>query len=512
MGKLFKRRKKTILYNPMELTEELKKLGESYDRKTTGLYYLVVLFVAVAFGFFFELGIFGILATVLAYFFFVPQLMYNQKKHAYEQRRFADINSYMHQMIQSFTRTKKIRSSLYETRNTFTSGKMHDVLVEAIDIIENDRLPKNADEQMRSDPRAATKVALKLVEKHYGCEKLRILHDFLIKAEERGGECIEEFALLEKEREIWKAAVMKYHDNLKAQRNFGCGTYLFLMGVCIFLMNYMESVGICIMEESITQLVNMAMLILFIIFFVFMDKRLNTNLLKEPVVMSQKKVDTLYSYIQGFDSKKERRKYLSAGILSCVVAAIVVITEPSFTRLFIAAAIVALGFNVHRIQLAYTVKVLKSEMEKEFPKWLFDMLLLLQRESVEGSIFLSTEKAPPILKGELQRISLALQSTPHSADIYMSFLADFGNQNVEETMRTLYSLAVGTGGEKQKVMGVIIDENIVHLARAEEQGMEDKMSYSMFIEYLPSLVATGVLMGYMVVIMSVAFLYLNSMI
>ena len=510
MGKLFKRRKKTILYNPMELTEELKKLGESYDRKTTGLYYLVVLFVAVAFGFFFELGLLGILATVIAYFFFVPQLIYNQRKHAYEQRRFTDINSYMHQMIQSFTRTKKIRSSLYETRNTFTSGKMHDVLVDAIDIIENDRLPKNADEQMRSDPRTATKEALKLVEKHYGCEKLRILHDFLIKAEERGGECIEEFALLEKGREIWKTAVMKYHDNLKAQRNFGSGTYLFLMGVCIFLMNYMDSIGISIMAESITQLVNMAMLILFIVFFVFMDKRLNTNLLKDPIVMSQKKVDTLFSYMLGFDSKKERRKYISVAILSLVLAGWIILSDISMTSIFIGAAVVAAGFNVHRIQLANTIRQVKAEIEKEFPKWWFDMLLLLQRESVEGSLFLSIEKAPPILKGELQRVSAALQQEPHSADVYMSFLADFGNQNVEETMRTLYSLAVGTGGEKQKVMGVIIEGNVIHLSRAEEQSLEDKMSYSVIIEYLPSLVATGVLMGYMVVIMSVAFAYLGT--
>ena len=507
MGKLFKRRKKSILYNPMELTEELKKLGESYDKKTAGLYYMAVLFVAAAFGFLFELGVLGIMATVLAYFFFVPQLIYNQRKHAYEQRRFADINSYMHQMIQSFTRTKKIRSSLYETRNTFTFGKMHDVLVDAIDIIENDRLPKNADEQMRSDPRAATKEALKLIEQHYGCEKLRILHDFLIKAEERGGDCIAEFALLEKGREIWKSAVMKYHDTLKAQRNFGSGTYLFLMGICIFLMNYMESLGISIMGEMITQLVNMAVLILFIVFFVFMDKRLNTTLLKDPVIMSQKKVDTLFSYMQGFDSKKERRKYISVAILCCVLAGWIVLADISFTRIFIGAAIAVAGFNVHRMQLAYTVRQVKNEIEKEFPKWLFDMLLLLQRESVEGSIFLSVEKAPPILKGELQRISIGLQSSPHSADIYMSFLADFGSQGIEETMRTLYSLAVGTGGEKQKVMGVIIESNMIHLSRAEEQSLEERMSRSVFLEYLPSLEATGVLMGYMVVIMSVVFSY-----
>lgn len=510
MGKMFKKRKNTILYNPMELTEELKKLGESYDKKTTGLYYLVVLFIAIAFGFFFELGYLGIIATALAYFFFVPQLIYNQKKHAYEQRRFTDINSYMHQMIQSFTRTKKIRSSLYETRNTFTSGKMHDILVQAIEIIENNQLPDSVSDDIRKDPRATTKEALKLIEKHYGCEKLRILHDFIIKAEERGGDCIAEFALLEKGREIWKAAVMKYHDNLMSQRNFGSGTYLFLMCVCIFLMNYMESVGISIMGEQITQLVNMAMLILFVVFFVFMDKRLNTNLLRDPVVMSQKKVDALYSYTQGFDSKKERKKYIAVAILSCMVAAAILALDLSFTSLFIAAAIIAVGFNVHRIQLANAIRTIKAEIEKEFPKWLFDMLLLLQRESVEGSIFLSVEKAPPILKGELQRISIGLQNAPHSADIFMSFLADFGNQNVEETMRTLYSLAVGTGGEKQKVMGVIIESNIIHLSRSEEESLEDKMSYSMIIDYLPSLVATGVLMGYMLVIMAVAFTYLNT--
>ena len=502
-----KRRRKTRLISPMQLTGELQKLGEKYDRKTAGLYYLAVLFVAIGFGFLFELNYFLIAFVGIVYLFFVPQMIYNQKKHAYEMRRFEDVNAYMHQMIQSFVRTRNVALSMNETKKTFTEGKMLVILSDATELIENF---KPANEEEEKDPRAAEKRAFALIEEKYGCEKLRMLHDFLIKATERGGACVTEFSLLEKSRELWKDAVMEYYEKIKAQRNYGSLLYMVIMIVCIFLMNFMERMGLRIADESFTQVANALMLVMFNVFFTFMDKRLNANLLRDPRVMSQDTADMYFKYMQGFESKRERKKYIGIAILSVVLAVGLVLYRPEVSSLFLAAAIVAVGFNAHQFILSLTVRALKKEIDKEFPKWLFDMLLLLQRESVEGAMFKSVERVSPVLKGDLQRVCVALATTPQSADVYMSFLADFKNPNISETMRTLYSLSVGTGGEKQKVMGVIIESNIVHLSNAEKKSIEDKGSYSGFLEALPVFVASGALMLYMIALMTVSFVYMTS--
>ena len=508
-----RKNRRNMIYNPMQLTEELKKLGETYDRKTASLYYTVILFLTVAFGFFMELHPVLIVVTAVAYFFFVPQLLYNQKKHIYEKRRFQDVNSYMHQMVQSFLRTRNIPMSLRETLNTITSGPLHDILTEGMELMDNPNEQEWTKEELKDgfDPRIAEEKIMKKVETVYGCEKLRTLHDFLLKAERRGGESAAEFGLLEKTRMLWESAVEEYHQTLQAERTYGCIMYVFVMIIDIVLMRYLESVNLGVSSEWLTQTVNTVMLILFLVFFLALDGRLNNSLLADPKVMSRETADELYSYMQGFDSKKERKKYIAAAVLGICAGAGLVVWQPSFANLCIGIGIACLGFNVHRIILAVTVKTLKREIKKEFPKWLFDMLLLLQRESVEGAIFMSVDRASPVLQGELQRISASLQSNPRNADTYMSFLADFRIQNIEETMRTLYSLSEGTGGDKMEAMGVIIDSNITLLAQAERDSIKEKGSYSDVIETIPVVVGAGAMMGYTVVLFMVTLDYLGTM-
>ncbi len=509
----WRKRRKKMLYNPMQLTEALKKLGDKYDKKTAGLYYMVVLFLAVAFGFFMELHPVLIVVVAAAYFFFVPTLIYNQHKHVYEKRRFQDINSYMHQMVQSFLRTGNIPMSLRETLNTITTGPLHDILAEGIESLDNPDMSEWSEEEQKGgfNPRAAEEKILKKIEARYGCEKLRTLHDFLLKAEQRGGESTAEFALLEKTRLLWESAVEEYHKTLLSERTYGSLMYVMVMVVDIVLMRYLERMNLSISGDWITQLVNTAMLIIFIAFFSMLDKRLNNSLLEEAKPMRQEVADELYSYMQGFDSKRERRKYIAVAVLATAAGVAFVAWKPSFANLCIGIGIAALGFNVHRIILAFAIKTIKGEIKKEFPKWLFDMLLLLQRESVEGAIFLSVEKASPVLKAELGRISAALLRNPRHADTYMSFLADFGIPYIEDTMRTLYSLAEGTGGDKLEAMGVIIDSNITLLAQAEKDRIRDKGSYSNVIETLPLFIGAAAMMGYTVVLFMTTLKYLASM-
>ena len=131
------------------------------------------------------------------------------------------------------------------------------------------------------------------------------------------------------------------------------------------------------------------------------------------------------------------------------------------------------------------MNTMKKEIAKAFPKWLFDVMLLLQRESVEGAIEKSMETAPPVLKPEIARITEMLTRKPHDPDAYMSFLREFGDQGMNEIMHKLYSLAVGANRDSE-VLDVVMEKNIKSLEKAERDAIAfmDSMKNGTWIPFI----------------------------
>lgn len=484
-------KKEKIIYSPLKMTEALKEMGESYTKKEGALYYSVLLLVAVILGLLFELKPLYLIIVGAVYLIFVPQLIYNQKKQVFELRRFNDVNAYMSQMAQSFTDSQNILSALNETLHTFSAGKMHDVLNKALEIMDNE-----------VDASLGKQKSLAYIEENYGCEKLKVLHDFLLMADERGGECEVEFSILEKTRMAWEEAVSKYRRELVNTRNGATVLYGMMLVLCIFIMNAFPET-LSIIELEFIQIVNAVMLSLFVVFFVFMDIRINGSLLKDPKVMSKEMADSYFASMQGTTSEKERKKYIVYPIITAVAALLIFMMNPTPIIAALGIILVVVMGNMQRIILAITVSTLKNEIMKAFPKWLFDVMLLMQRESVDSAIIHSVKKAPPVLQAELNRISNCLLRNPGDADAYMSFLADFNILQIETTMRKLYSLSVGTGG-KGDVMKFIIENNMNLLTDAEKRSIEMKGDVSSLYQFWPMIITTIGMIVYCVAIIFVS--------
>lgn len=462
MNRKGKKKNKNFI-NPMHMTEALKEFGESLDKKSAFLFYGVMFLTALYLGIFFELEPFFLAIVIIVYALCTPQLIYNQKKHSYEIRRFQDVNAYMSQMAQIFTDTQDVIGSIKETSRSFSSGRMCDTLKEALDIIDNGM----------SDVHKAEREALLYIEEKYDCEKVRNLHSFILSVEEIGGECSTEFSILEKIRGAWKDAVVLYHQQISNKRNYAVVIYGVLLLLCIFMLNVMRDADIDIIGNGFIQFVNVILISLFIIFFVIMDKRLNVSLLKDAKYMTEEKAERLFAYISNFDSRKERKKNIVYEIVSIISAVILVVGKKDMISIAVGVGIIFIGFNIHKIKLMLTVNELKQEISKAFPMWLFDIMLLIQRESVEGAIEQSVETAPPVMRNELRRISALLRAEPHNPDAYTSFFADFNNLDIEEAMRKLYALSIGNGGNGD-VMSVIIETNMVVLEQAEKERLHIK--------------------------------------
>lgn len=454
-----------FLYTPLQVTEAFNKIGETYDKKRASLFSAIVLLVAIILSFMFELNLVLILLVCGAYIICVPKLIFNQRKYSYEKRRFHDINSYMSQMTESFTYTNDVILSLQETASCFTSGRMNETLMEALEIIENGK----------ADVRKAERDALLHVEEKYGCEKLKNLHSFFLSVEEHGGVYGKEFVILESAREIWKTAVENASQKMFWERNVGTGLYGGLLLVCIFMLNILRSANLDIKNSLFIQVINAILIIGFIVYYVFMDNRLCVSLLKPATVMSKERAYANFKYLQTYNSAIERGRYASIAIASLVVAVLLIIANPSLGTVAIGLCFIFVGFNIHKFIHVRTLRIMKAEIKRAFPKWLFDMMLLLQRETVEGAIEKSIASASPVLCGELMRIVNMLKETPHNPDAYMSFFKDYNIQEIDEVMRKFYSMAVGANRNKD-VMDNLIETHMGNLANAEKRSLEIKSS------------------------------------
>lgn len=457
--------------------KRLQEIGEVYDKRVARLYYIALLFSALILGLLFELNPIFILIVILSFLLSVPQLVFNQKKFAYETKRFNDVNSYMSQMAQSFIYTQDIIKSLAETESCFSDGRMKDTLKTALEMIEEGKW----------DIKSVEEKALFYIEERYACEKLTNLHRFFLNVEEIGGDCKNDFWILETTRTAWQSVVENIRLRRFWERNIGALMYAFFLIVCIIMLHIMRESDLDIMGKLLTQIIDLLLILGFIIYFVFMDNRLNKSLLLSVETMDEEKANRYFEYLESYDSRIERRKYRAFAILSIIFSAVLIYYKPTSITVVLALSLTFLSFNIHTIIHADAVRMIRGEICKAFPKWIFDVMLHLQRESVEGAIEKSYETAPPVLKRDLNRIIGMLSQQPHDPDAYMSFLRVYNLQSINEMMHKLYSLAIGSNREGE-VLEIVMEKNIKNLEKAERDSLMFRESMKNFT-WIPFLCA-----------------------
>lgn len=371
------------------------------------IFFLLFFFAGLGYGLFFELKRIYLILICLLYAGCYIQFQKQHLQQTTEIDRFRQINAYMSQISQSFVRTKNVLSALQETASTFPPGNMQTLLSESIDILLLEG----------GDITEAEKKALHRLEQEYPCEKLHTLHEFMLLAESRGGECKREFILLEKMRLAWEHAIWKYHQELMGNRNLTVFLYCLMLGVCAFVLHaFPEELSIVHLE--FIQITNFLLVSLLAVFFVLLDKQLCGQFFRQPRPMTHKK-----------------------------------------------------------------------EIEAAFPKWLFDLMLLMQRESVESAIIHSISTAPPILQPELHQMSQLILSHPGEISIFTSFLAEYQLPQVEFNMRKLYALSIGAE-QKEESVSFMIESNMDDLMKAEEKIYEIKGGVSTLFQFLPLLLSS----------------------
>ena len=128
-------------------------------------------------------------------------------------------------------------------------------------------------------------------------------------------------------------------------------------------------------------------------------------------------------------------------------------------------------------------KKLTEYIKACFPEWLMQLSLLMQSENVQMAIFRSYDDAPEILKPELQRMIGRLQLNPNDKNAYTDFLSGFTLPEVRSTMKMLYSISEGKGGEARSQIADIIRRNQEMSDKAKRAADSDSLAgmYALFL-------------------------------
>lgn len=446
MGGIMVRR---IRRRPGSRWRELVSQGEAFSKKEVLLLYGAVAGLCLVLGRGMELRApFWITGTVLC-LLQVPGIYYRHRKAVYEQKRFQTVNAYLTQMTQAFGASGKILQALRETRDTFPHGGMRQLLNGSLSQIEKS-----------CDVALTQREMLEEIYRQYECERVRVLHDFMIKAEQRGGSFQEEFRLLESIRRLWEKARWDYRRNLITIRNLVSLEYLLLICICIYILHQFPE-DLQILGLPFVQCLNTFLIVCFFLVFFQMDKRLCRSMLMETGDAGKKRMS----------EKSPKKKKLK-------------ILPGPFYRV-------------------WQYRKTRSRISKEFPGWLFDLLLLLQKDTVPVALARSMTNIPEVLREPVRELVERLKDDPRSPEAYFSFLAEYRIPEMEGIMRKLYALSMGSG-IRQEVMELMIETNMNLLSEAEQRRLRfrgDILSVSYMLPTVPvmlCMVGYGIALVYMI--------------
>ncbi len=383
--------------------------------------YIIAIVVGIAFAYKLKMPIvitIGVVTTLL-----MPMLYKEEKKKIYYKKKFEDLISYMEQMCYSFKKSGKIRPSLIDAQK-ISDGEMKEIIEEVV---------VNIDSKMNED---IYEQALKILEEEYYCKRLVSLHEFIIKIEKQGGEFEEYINIILSDIKEWSDRTELFRRDIdRIRRNvlISIGATLLTCGFMAYLIPKEYSFT----GNIVYQISSMIIILIMLVIYIFVYKKLNIDWLKEEDFLNPEMVDKYYDLIT--KSQNEKMKFMDK-------------------------------LSINKVK-----KRMRREISKVFPDWLRQVALNLQQQTVQSSIENSYDEAPYILKRPIRHLLIDFEEYPIGIEPYDNFLHELNMPEIQSSLKMFYCINELSKEETYKQTNAIIDRNNKMLKQAEEMKNKDRI-------------------------------------
>ena len=410
--------------NVKSLSEELTRYGYVFSMKRSIMLYTFAFVLMLALGRFYSLGFIAQAIVFTAVFLMLPFFIKNIFANRYNQKRFSDLNIYMEQFLYSFQRSGKVLATIEDLISIFEDGTMKATLKKARHHILHTFNEANVEGN-----------ALAIIEKEYPYDGLRRIHRFAVASEEVGGDYRESIRLLLEARRMFADRAYALQQKQKAKRREVFLSIITSLILCSMIFMLSSNIGVDISDIPLAQAVTASVLIMDLIIFYLADKKLTVGFVESDHQRDDEMVKTYH-----------RMKNYKDGIF--------------FQRL---------GKQIAKRRLT-------REIEKQYPGWMMEISLLLQTENVPVAIQKSYKLAPKVLQPALGDLILGIRENPASMEPYRSFLSEFAIPEVASSMKMLYSISSGAGGDARMQLADMIRRNQQMFDKAKKMENEDSLS------------------------------------
>lgn len=383
--------------------------------------YIIAIVVGIAFAYKLKMPIvltIGVVTTLL-----MPMLYKEEKKKIYYKKKFEDLISYMEQMCYSFKKGGKIRPSLIDAQK-ISDGEMKEIIEEVV---------VNIDSKMNED---IYEQALKILEEEYYCKRLVSLHEFIIKIEKQGGKFEEYINIILSDIKEWSDRTELFRRDIdRIRRNvlISIGATLLTCGFMAYLIPKEYSFT----RNIVYQINSMIIILIMLVIYIFVYKKLNIDWLKEESFLNPEMVDKYYDLIT--KSQNEKIKFMDK-------------------------------LSINKVK-----KRMRREISKVFPDWLRQVALNLQQQTVQSSIENSYDEAPYILKRPIRHLLIDFEEYPIGIEPYDNFLHELNMPEIQSSLKMFYCINELSKEETYKQTNAIIDRNNKMLKQAEEMKNKDRI-------------------------------------
>jgi len=413
------------------LSDELTTYGYVFSMKKSILMYALAVAAMFLLGKVFRLNNISIIVLSVVAIILLPFFIRNHVRNKYIQRQFSDLNIYMEQFLYSFRKSKKVLAALKDVEGLFEKGEMKDTIASAIHHIEK-----------TFDEKDVVRNGLKIIEDKYDNDVLRMIHRFALEAESLGGDCDGSVTLLLSYRRMWADRVYDVMNEKKKNRRDIILSIIVSLVLCSAVYVVAQKVDVDFSSNIFSNIVTSAVLILDLLIFYKADTVLSAN----DELKKKKNDEELLKQYERIEEYND-------------------------------------SFILDRIAKKAAMKSVTRALEEAFPEWLMQVSLLLQTENVQVAIMKSYKDAPPVMKPALKELIGGLKKEPDSINPYLNFLSEYTLPEVRSSMKMLYSLSIGSGGDFSEQIADFIRRNQSMNDKAERNKSSDRLSgmYALFL-------------------------------
>lgn len=447
--------------------------------------------LALAVGWLYDLTIPVRLILLGGYLLLLPGIFYWVQYSIYEKKRYQDLNVYIEQLICSFKRSGNVSMALEDCITLFhEEDVMYQILEKALHI-------RKTGEGVELG-KSLTEEAFSCVEKVYPSRRLRMLHEFIVKAENNGGEREHALDLQLNDTQMWKKRTKKFHirrNDIKLQVMIAT----ILSAVLCYSTKLMTppELNINLSASASYQLATLFVFLCFgLLIYITLRGLSGTWLDSKSVDPKHEKIlRHRYEFVLHYTPRLNAKENLPLCIIGTLLVCITSILSIRFLQGWMRTAglclclliIVFVTNSIVRTKGRY-IKSVCREVEKEFPYFLLGVTLLLQSESLYNAIQITADSTSGIMKTELDKLLEKLYEEPNSIQAFSNFFRDFEVEETKSGMKLLYSISVNGYEGMERQLDFLAEQNNELMGQSEEIAFNNQIAGLGLIKQVPMLI------------------------